>query len=340
MSKRSFIQLDQSILDQYSNPLKLGVGRFHNHEFTFLTPMYAVRRDELAGLNTKFWEGTSSTFPTAGSKVYFTSGFKTTKARIRELCKINDLVYTNDYTKADVFIIGSQCKAPSVSYGIEIKASYLYYRTFRSLSYVTSGDEEIRDHIKEEDLLGIYFDSPSWNWESRDISEGNRDLVSSELLGMYDRCIVDSIDVMNEEEFILKASGSVRQPITEETLETIVQLRQSYSDENYELAAQLLVNTDPHANKHLLWRLFNRCNLNWIANRNKDYQQWKEEAELEYLQDLDAETMIQRLANTGHLNKESFLYLEDFARQQIRVYNRDMYNIKVTLKEEWKQYLK
>ena len=50
--------------------------------------------------------------------------------------------------------------------------------------------------------------------------------------------------------------------------------------------------------------------------------------------------MILWLEENDLLNRESFKYLEPIVRSEIRIQNRDLYTFKVSVKKEYKKYLK
>lgn len=339
MAKRQFLQLDDSILAKYNHPRKIGVVGSNNGERVYLTPVLVFSKEQGTPIRQALWEGGTTTLPAAKSKVYFSSGFKTTKSRLRELCKLNDLVFTNNYEDADLFVMGADSYCKESMYDKSYKSYQMFMESPSGSATVYKLEYNHEEYAAEEEIDYALFQEASWNWESHSI-DGSC-FLSPVIIAMYEKYLIDNTSVMSEEDFITASNKSIRQPIDEDTCNTIQQLMKSYDDDNRALAVELIINTDPHSNKHLLWNLFNQCSsLFWAANRNKNYKAWLEESEISRYSDKEAESMINYLENKNELNKDSFLYLEGFARKQIRVYNRQMYNIKVTLKDEWQQYLK
>jgi len=50
--------------------------------------------------------------------------------------------------------------------------------------------------------------------------------------------------------------------------------------------------------------------------------------------------MILTLESESKLNPEAFKYLEKIVRKEISIHNRDLYVFKVSVKSEYKKYLK
>jgi hypothetical protein len=77
-----------------------------------------------------------------------------------------------------------------------------------------------------------------------------------------------------------------------------------------------------------------------IGNRDKDVQYWLEQSNLSGLYHQDAEDVILQMERDEILDKESFRYLEKIVRKDISIHNRELYTFKVSVKQEYKQYLK
>ena len=75
-------------------------------------------------------------------------------------------------------------------------------------------------------------------------------------------------------------------------------------------------------------------------NRDKDVQYWLEQSGLSRLYHQDAEGLILEMEKDEILDKESFRYLEKIVRKEISIDNRKLYTFKVSVKQEYKQYLK
>ena len=78
----------------------------------------------------------------------------------------------------------------------------------------------------------------------------------------------------------------------------------------------------------------------YMYNRNKDVQYWKRASCIDGYYHRSALDQIHWMEEQKVLNKESFKYLESIVRKEIRIDNRDLYVFKVSVKPEYKKYLK
>ena len=75
-------------------------------------------------------------------------------------------------------------------------------------------------------------------------------------------------------------------------------------------------------------------------NRNKDVQYWLENVDWDNLRYKSAEDMIVYLEEKEQLTHESFCHLEPLVRKEISICNRELYVFKVSVKPEYRKYLK
>lgn len=329
MKKDPYFPIDSTILKNYDvDPVGVDFGSEIKRGYLCTSSYF----------NTWFnflYEGDNGTLPNTKSKLFFTPGCKTTQSRLREITKQLGHTFTNDYSEADVMIVANNSYCQQ-SYPT-IKTYHLAAKNLNEL--VIGNDIRIEEYIKENpDVLGVYTDQNKW---SHEIKEAYRTLITPMLIGIRQRVTLESLPFISEDRFIELSNGTTRQPIDEAMIETINQMISGYDDENRKLAAQLLVNIDPKKNRHLLWRLLNSGNSkSYLDNRNKDFQGWLKEVNYYSLYDIKAEAVIRMLRKDGELDHAAFMYLEPFARKEINIYNRDMYRVTFTLKEEWVDYLK
>ena len=55
---------------------------------------------------------------------------------------------------------------------------------------------------------------------------------------------------------------------------------------------------------------------------------------------MSAQDVVLDLEEKGKLDGESFRFLEKIIRQEISIHNRELYTFKVSVKKEYKKYLK
>lgn len=141
-------------------------------------------------------------------------------------------------------------------------------------------------------------------------------------------------------ETLLHASANLID-LTEDLLVELSQWVNSYDDENVAVAAKILPTINYTKKPHLMWQLAqNIYSYMYKFNRDKDVQFWEEQSDLSTLYHNSAQDMILQLEKSNKLSNESFRYLEKVVRKDIRISNRDLYVFKVSVKPEYKKYLK
>lgn len=330
MSKDPFHPIDSSILSNYTELTEIGVDIADEIKKGYLgTSSYFTSTFRY------LFESETGQLPKSKSKIFFTPGCATTQSRLKEITKQVGHTMTSDYTEADVIIVGTN--ALQTNNYDNLKSYHIGGGGITELAIgnVTRVEEYLKDNPNS---VGVYYCS-GYGWSTETIAKYGT-VVSPMLIGIDDRIRNQDIPFMSESTFISISNSAVRQALTEETMESILQLIQTYDDDNRKLAAQLLINIDPKKNRHLLWQLFDHSSISYLDNRNKDYQAWLKESNYYQIHDLNAEDMLRLLKKADDLTSEAFLYLEPKARKEIRITNRSMYKVTFTLKEEWLPYLK
>ena len=129
--------------------------------------------------------------------------------------------------------------------------------------------------------------------------------------------------------------------LDERLLQDLISMKSSGSGDDWNMIGAILPTIDYRYNHHLLWTLSSELYSNmYVFNRNKDVQYWKGASGIDGYYHRSALEQIHWMEEQKVLNKESFKYLESIVRKEIRIDNRDLYVFKVSVKPEYKKYLK
>ena len=149
----------------------------------------------------------------------------------------------------------------------------------------------------------------------------------------------NELEVISEEAILHASANQI--DLTETLVKEISDWVQSYDNENITIAAKIIPTINYTKKPHLLWELAqNLYSYTHNFNRDKDVKYWLEKAELGDLYHSSAEDMIMKLEKEEKLTNESFRYLEKIVRKDISIHNRELYVFKVSVKQEYKKYLK
>lgn len=275
-------------------------------------------------------------------RAFIMSGGSVTQDRLKAACKEHKVTITNDYEKAD-FIITNDDTYQKFSNGERIKTSKLMYRLW---NYEAFKPEDVPGSgiIKSHHCPVIW----DYKWDDRGIPSyqcGNPISLMDEWgitgLALNIAHLVDTgeLEVINEETILHSSANKI--DLTETLVKELGDWVNSYDSENIAVAAKILPTIDYTKRPHLLWELAQKLySYTHNFNRDKDVKYWLEKAELSELYHSSAEDMIMKLEKEEKLNNESFRYLEKIVRTEISIHNRELYVFKVSVKPEYKKYLK
>ena len=264
--------------------------------------------------------------------------------RIKETCKEHGITITNDYEKAD-FIISHDQTSIRLSNGEKILTSVLLYKLWNFEAYsTTEGRVNFIDAYTERTNNSVI-------WDSR-LDEYCKSYRLSDPESLYDEWaitglalnlayLVDTgeLDVVNVDDLMHQSSNKTE--LTDELVTDIINWVQSYNDENIALVAKVLPTIKVDENYHLLWKLAQGLYpYSHSFNRDKDVQYWLSTSKISKYYRFTAEEMIKCLEDEDLLDSKSFRYLEPIVRQEIKIYNRELYVFKVQIKPEYSKYLK
>lgn len=259
--------------------------------------------------------------------------------RVKSIAKERNIVIVNDYEKAD-FIISHDSFHERFESSDNIKSTCLLAKLWNyNLVSDTQGRLPIVDNSK---MLCIYDNKwsqhvSSWNCTTNCLYDTW--LITGMALDIAYRLETGAINGVLDVNTLMHAATST-QEITEEMIELIARMIQSYNDEDHEIVAKLLPTIDRTKNHYLLWKLFQDASkITWKFKRNKDVQYWLNNLEYDY-ENYSAEKMILKLEKKGQLDNKSFRFLEPICRKEIQIYNRDLYVFQVSVKPKYQEYLK
>lgn len=261
--------------------------------------------------------------------------------RVKAACKEHSITITNDYTKADL-VITHYDFYEKFNDGSKIKTSTLMYRLW---NYEAFSDSLGRWALIDNHDKPVIYDE---KWTERGVNSYSL----SDATSLYDEWgipglalniahLIDTnqLEVMNVDD-VLRASANVTE-LTETLVKDLTSWIESYDSDNIAIAAKIIPTIDYSKKPHLLWELaqsiYHRTHK---FNRDKDVQHWLDKSQIGKLYHYSAQDMILNLEKDEKLTSESFKYLEPIVRKEIRIDNRDLYVFKVSVKEEYKKYLK
>ncbi|NQY43059.1 MAG: hypothetical protein HRT87_06950 [Legionellales bacterium] len=289
--------------------------------------------------------GTTTTDLTNVKRIFVLPGCNATMLQIRNVAKQNNLMITHQLSKADV-IIGNK--------------SSLITRNFRNLStksnavgiisnnngvmyYRKTGNNDI-DYYKHPVLCTSNISSHfQFSYYTTDRANSSANVLLSGLLVdiLYELRNLSTSKlkgVIHEDDFLRMSSSIV--PLTEELADTIVSMVNSSNKDDLDLAGNLIVNLDPYKNPHLIHKMLNSAySFMWKFNRNKAVKNWFKSLGYDYT-DNKVHRLVESLHEAGALTHEAFMYFEPIARKQIRLYDRELYDVTFSVKPEYKKYLK
>jgi|TARA_R100000084_G_scaffold109439_1_gene76822 hypothetical protein len=275
-------------------------------------------------------------------RAFIMPGCSVTQDRLKAACKEHKVTITNDYEKAD-FIITNDDFYQKFTNGDKIKTTKLMYRLWNYEAF-NGKDVPSSGIIKNHHNPVIWDDK----WNDRGIRSYNcanpitlMDEWGITGLALNIAYLIDTseIEVIDEENLLHASANQI--DLTEDLVKEINTWVESHDDENIAVAAKIIPTINYKNKPHLMWELAQTVySYTYKFNRDKDVKYWLEKSELSELYHSSAEDMIMKLEKEEKLNSESFRYLEKTVRKEISIHNRELYVFKVSVKPEYKKYLK
>ena len=107
------------------------------------------------------------------------------------------------------------------------------------------------------------------------------------------------------------------------------------------LAGKIIPTIDPTGEPYLLYDSAVQFleSISYKYNRNKDVMYWMNKHNIAYLSRLNAEQAIKHFEENDMLDSRCFRALEVKCREEIQIYNRELYTFKVQVKPEYRKYM-
>jgi hypothetical protein len=262
--------------------------------------------------------------------------------RLKASLKEHKISITNDYEKAD-FIIphtnfydGYSSLASIPQTKMMFKLSNGYYSNAHREAVIDYHDKTGNNVLLDKRALGDRYqhniDYTSAPYDSFIFS--NMSLALADLIDAGDLQVIETDTILNQ--------SANRTPMTKELMEDIHKMIDGYtvSDEEYEMAGKIIPTIDPTGEPYLLYEYSDLLNRNsYHYNRNKDVMYWLDKHDIHRLANMNAEDAIKYFEENDQLDSRCFRALEVKCREQIQIYNRELYTFKVQVKPEYRKYM-
>lgn len=270
-------------------------------------------------------------------KCYILPGNTRTLERYKELLKKYNISVTNDYTKAD-FIIGNkkifELKDADANLIISKNTSF----------YCCNGYRQSCPFVKMQGNNGIeeryYLPYNFWQVRNESLEYYTKYKKLNYIVGGTFINILESGKPIIDESLFKKLESKI--VITEDIVENITNMLNSGDDSNKKIVAKILPTIDYTKNQAMLFKMFQDISYKFIYsfNKDKDVKNWIHDSRVRLFYSGKIVEAIQHYHNNNILTNEGFRYLEQQARQNIHITNRELYNFKVVLKDEYRKYYK
>ena len=285
---------------------------------------------------------TDSTFINK-NKAFVLPGCPVSNDRLKPALKEHGIVVTNDYTLADLVVTHDDFSAKYEN-GYNIGTTKLMYKLW---NYEATKDGSPHSHLGLNKMIKNHH-VPTIVTEklTKTIPYYDLDMVDP----IYDAWAITGLamniawDVECGEkgvvdlDTVLHTSAS-KQDITAELCDQIIAMWNA-GGEDREVAQAMLPTLKYNDNYHFLWNLTQRLGSVHYDHHNKDLNYWIKQSRWEDFYNRDAQDMVLWLEEQGLLCSKYFRYLEPLVRKEISIQNRDLYVFKVSVKKQYRKYLK
>ena len=262
--------------------------------------------------------------------------------RLKASLKEHKISVTNDYEKAD-FIIPHTNFYESYSNIENIPHTKMMFKL--SNGYFCNDHRRLVEDYHAKTGNDVILDKRSLenhyqhntNYESAPFDSfifSNMSIVLADLIEKGEMQVIATDTVLNQ--------SANRVPITEQLIEDIRKMADHYAatEDDMEIAGKIIPTIDPTGEPYLLYTSADMLeNISYKYNRNKDVQYWMEKHNIHRLSRLNAEDAIKYFEELGQLDSRCFKALEVKCREQIQIYNRELYTFKVQVKPEYRKYM-
>lgn len=342
--KKSFIDIDPSILTHFSLELGGQTGLLVNHELcsVYVTEEVTQWKKIVNIIQSSNYDLDNHV---GKKRAYILNNCDVTNDRLKSACKEHSITITNDIDRADILLTHENI-GRKYSNGDPIRSGEIAFKLWNYDTTSSTGQSsKLADSIDELGVQGIstIVDDTLNQALHHNFHYGEVLLegwaISGKGLRMAHLIETKVLETLNVDD-ILSASGT-KTTLDNSLLETLKSLLQSHDNDNKEIVKKLIPTVNVTINKHLLWNLFQECGweISQLERRDKDIKYWMNKANgVANFEHSSAEEMILTLEENNTLEKEEFQYFEKICRDDIEISNRDLYVFKVKLKKEYRHY--
>lgn len=252
-------------------------------------------------------------------KAYIIPGSERTQTRIKDMMDELDIRIVKDYRKADFFISNDNVNT-------NLSKNNLFFNLYGQYKHVGKWEDKFIINSYESNISLAASNS------------GVHNILYSFIGGLY---------------FNLRATGKEFVPLyhfnnlcqdvvlDDEMKDYLIGMLNSKNPDDFSVVKKILPKIDISKNQMVLFSLFDEglYQRRYSFERDKDCKNWiRESGVLSWGR--EPSSIIEDYHNRGVLTNEGFKYLELQNRERVHIYNGCLYNFKVSLKEEYKKYLK
>ncbi len=253
-------------------------------------------------------------------KAFIIPGCGRTQKRIKDMMSELDIKIVKDYEDADFFLsnnnINSMFSKNNVFYNIN---------EFLATSH----------HLDTKLLLPYKF----YKWEEAQKKPINNNKINSCFIGgLYFNLRNTGKDFVPLYHFLNISQDVV---LDEDMIEYITGMLESNNADDISVVKKILPKINIAKNQELLFKFFDDClvKYRYSFQRDKDVRNWISESGV-MVWHRDPASIIEYYHKRGVLSNEGFKYLESKNREGLYISGGSLYNFKVSLKDEYKKYLK
>ena len=264
--------------------------------------------------------------------------------RLKAALKEHKISVTNDYEKADFIIphtnfYDKYChidNIPQTKLMFKIHNGY-YNNDHRQITKDYYNDTKNNIILDKRSLGNSYqhnIDYESLPFDSFIFS--NMSIILANAVEQGELEVIETDTILNQ--------SANRVPMTEELMEDLKKMIESYSatDEELAMAGKIIPTIDPTGEPYLLYKYAESFlgRIDYKYSRNKDVLYWLEKHDIGSLAHKNAEEAIKYFEARDMLDSRCFRALEVLSRKEITISNRELYTFKVQVKPEYRKYMK
>tara|TARA_R110001592_G_scaffold347760_1_gene641482 strand:- start:4551 stop:5504 length:954 start_codon:yes stop_codon:yes gene_type:complete len=253
-------------------------------------------------------------------KAFIIPGCERTQKRIKDMMSELDIKIVKDYEDADFFLSNNNINRM-------FSKNNIFYDINEHLA--------VSHHLDTKLLLPYKF----YEWEEAKVRTINNRKINSYFIGgLYFNLRNTGKDFVPLYHFLNISQDVV---LDEDMVEYLTGMIESNNKDDISVVKKILPKIDVSKNQNILFKFFDDCltRYKYSFQRDKDVRNWIEESGvMEWHK--EPSSIIEDYHNKGFLSNEGFKYLEAKNRELLYISGGSLYNFKVSLKDEYKKYLK